>query len=1147
MPRRFQFEARALRVALRMVSLLSVSLIPVAAHAASRFWITPTGGGFGTPGLADSDWSTTDGGAGGATVPTNTDIANFTLNNTYEVTFTSAVTNTDLDIENGNVTFDLEGFTYAATSAIAIDVGNVAGQTGRLTVLDGTIAVDTVNDNIQVGNTDDATGFLTIGTGGQVGMAGLRPIVVVGNSGTGTLTVQNDAELFATNLYIGYAAGSSGTATFTGPQASLDVTATIYVGNAGTGAMTVSAGADVVSTSGTIIADEAGITGTLTVTGASSTWTQTGTMTVGNTGVATLNVQSSATLATGGSTIGNVAGSFGTANVSGSGSTWNLTNAFTIGASGEGTLNVTSGGLVASTSDLTIGSSAGRGTVTVNGAGSRIDLNNSLTVAAAGSGTLTISGGGQVECTAGVIASNAGGVGQVTISGAGSSLVSSGLVNIASAGTGTLTVENNGSLEVGSTLTIADPAGAAVGTLNFHGGSITADSFSRAAGATLNWTDGTMTLDAGTFNNAGASLTLNGADADDRPTLRLTNGSTTLVAQMGSLRVGDNRAATLEVTGGSILQVPSISIGAMDGGDGVVTVSGNNSSLTATISNINVGGTGSAGGGTGTLNVETGATATTAIAGQLRLWAGGTVNVNGGTLFYGTLTANGGSVNFNAGRIEQFNDLAADEATLTALLGASHVLGPGRTLAAGGGTATVTANLDLNGGQLVSNILSLASVGLGSTVLNIRGGSVAQFNNGATLGAGTRTFIDDGTLHAGTTLTQQGELFLSSTSRVTGATLLNTGLVSGSGRIDAALDNELLGQVRVAAGQRLVLGGTPNANDGLIDVSGGEFEVVALSTLTNSTVGPSTGLIAARDATLRFGGGLTNSGALSFTSGVSEVYGDITNTNILPTPGRIIVSGGAQANFYDDITNNGLIQVSAAGSLASTAVFLGSLSGLGVSGTGHVFNEGDMRPGASPGTMAFGGDLSFGPLAALEIELAGTMPGTQFDRVTVADQLSLGGALEVSLLGGFTPTMGDSFEIITAAGGITGTFTSELLPALSPNLEWNVLYGANSVSLQVLSTTLPGDFNFDGAANAADYVVWRKGMSPNPNSQSDYDLWSLNFGRTLGPGSGGATFLPPNSAATDHAFGNVPEPATLVTLVFCGITLFACRRRGPLW
>jgi hypothetical protein len=58
---------------------------------------------------------------------------------------------------------------------------------------------------------------------------------------------------------------------------------------------------------------------------------------------------------------------------------------------------------------------------------------------------------------------------------------------------------------------------------------------------------------------------------------------------------------------------------------------------------------------------------------------------------------------------------------------------------------------------------------------------------------------------------------------------------------------------------------------------------------------------------------------------------------------------------------------------------------------------------------------------------------------------------------------------------------------------------------------LPGDFNADGAVNAADYIVWRNG---GPGyTQSDYDDWRRNFGRTL---SGGGS--------SSDGRSNVPEP-----------------------
>jgi hypothetical protein len=82
--------------------------------------------------------------------------------------------------------------------------------------------------------------------------------------------------------------------------------------------------------------------------------------------------------------------------------------------------------------------------------------------------------------------------------------------------------------------------------------------------------------------------------------------------------------------------------------------------------------------------------------------------------------------------------------------------------------------------------------------------------------------------------------------------------------------------------------------------------------------------------------------------------------------------------------------------------------------------------------------------------------------------------------------------------------------------------------------TATGDFNLDGAVDAADYVVWRKGLGTT-YAQNHYSVWRANFGASLGPGSG-ATL--PSAAPLSAA---VPEPATWVQLIL--LLRFGCRRR----
>ncbi len=83
------------------------------------------------------------------------------------------------------------------------------------------------------------------------------------------------------------------------------------------------------------------------------------------------------------------------------------------------------------------------------------------------------------------------------------------------------------------------------------------------------------------------------------------------------------------------------------------------------------------------------------------------------------------------------------------------------------------------------------------------------------------------------------------------------------------------------------------------------------------------------------------------------------------------------------------------------------------------------------------------------------------------------------------------------------------------------------------SEQLPGDYNQDGAVDAADYVVWRK----NNGSPGDYDTWKSNFGRSNASGA--------HLDASGLAISSVPEPGALLLLLSTMASLSAAvpRRR----
>jgi hypothetical protein len=80
---------------------------------------------------------------------------------------------------------------------------------------------------------------------------------------------------------------------------------------------------------------------------------------------------------------------------------------------------------------------------------------------------------------------------------------------------------------------------------------------------------------------------------------------------------------------------------------------------------------------------------------------------------------------------------------------------------------------------------------------------------------------------------------------------------------------------------------------------------------------------------------------------------------------------------------------------------------------------------------------------------------------------------------------------------------------------WRVNYNPTNIQLVVGN---PGDFNFDGTVNTADYIVWRNnGWGP-----LNFSTWRANIGATYS-GSGAA----------------VPEPGTsvLFSMIVAGLAL----------
>ncbi len=87
--------------------------------------------------------------------------------------------------------------------------------------------------------------------------------------------------------------------------------------------------------------------------------------------------------------------------------------------------------------------------------------------------------------------------------------------------------------------------------------------------------------------------------------------------------------------------------------------------------------------------------------------------------------------------------------------------------------------------------------------------------------------------------------------------------------------------------------------------------------------------------------------------------------------------------------------------------------------------NGDLSPGFSAGELRIDDGLTLLADSRTLIEIGGLLPGTEHDLVTVLNgPTNLDGELVLSLIGGFTPTGADTFDILTGtmSGGISGTW-----------------------------------------------------------------------------------------------------------------------------
>lgn len=569
-------------------------------------------------------------------------------------------------------------------------------------------------------NADATLGQFTAGTatvdGGTWKNSGQ---LLVGDEGVGTLTIKNGGVVTSSGATIGNDVGSGGSsATVTGVGSTWTNNGSLTVGNVETSTLSILSGGTV-STNGNLVSigGTATGTGTITVDGAGSSLTG-GQVNVGDAGTGTLAVQNAGAVTSTSGIIGNASTGVGTVTVTGARSSWTNSGSIVVGEAGTGTLNILSGASVKSASSIIGDAATGVGVVNLAGSGSSWDDTGDPIVGNAGNGTLNITSGATLTSTVSVLGNLATGNGTVNVDGSGSTWIDNSTITVGNAGTGTLNVANGGLVIAKGGMIVAAQAGS-TGTVNLTDSELRTLALTGGSGsAQVNFNNAELTALAGNsafvsgfsgtqLNIQSGGLTIDNAGYKITAASPFTGAGALTSEGTGTLITTANNT----YTGGTTIESGTLAVG--DAGHPGAALSGGGATV------VNAGATlGGYGSVAGTVTNN----GTIAVADAVSVFAGG---AKGGFTINGTLINNGLAQVAGAGI---GNSLVATNYVGGAgsIVGLNTYLGgdgsPSDLLVIKGGTATGTSGLK------ITNVGGLGALTTGNGILvvdAINGGTTA--------------------------------------------------------------------------------------------------------------------------------------------------------------------------------------------------------------------------------------------------------------------------------------------------------------------------------------------------------------------------------------------------------------------------------------
>lgn len=952
-------------------------------------------------------------------------------------------------VDNG--TFSIAPTTSGASIVSLSGAGTVTLGTQSLTVTDGAGTFSgTISGSgglVLSGGTEALTGANTY-TGGTTILGGTLQIGGAGTTGTilGNVADAGTLAFYHTdNLEFDGTISGTGGVTQSG-SGILTLTAV----NTYTGGTTISAGTLALSSSSSIAGSSVSDTGTFDISATAGTSIKS----LAGTGTVQLGTQTLTLTAASGTFSGVLAGggnlvlNGGTELLSGAntytGSTTVNGGTLALGSTTV-TNNITDNAAVAFYTTGTVAMSG-----VISGTGSVTQSSGSTTISAAqtytglttiSAGTLALSGSGAIANSSGVVANGAfsiaaatSGVSIASLSGTGT--VQLGALNLTLAnasGTFSGVISGSGSLTLAGGSETLSGANTFTGVTTISGGTLVLSNtqslaasdvvdnatldisqVTGASGATTTLIvslagTGTVALGAKTLILAAASDTFSGTISG--------SGGLTLNGGVETLTGASNYTGTTTISGGTLILSGAGSLSASSAVSvaGYFDISDVTVSPTVTLASLAGSSSGTVDLGAENLNLANASGTffgTISGTGQLMLSGGteilaGANSYSGGTVITaGTLQiGNGYTSGSIVGNVADAGVLTFDRSDTSTVSGT--ISGTGAVIQLGSGTTILTAANTYSGGTTIT-------------------AGTLQIGNDAASGSIVGDVQDRGTLAFARSDTTTFSGLISGTGGVTqvsGTTILTANeSYTGSTVIDTLAGLQLVGSASIASSSGVT-------DNGSLDLSATSAPPQLASLSGSGTLALGGQTLTLTKGAGAFSGTISGTGGLVLTGGSGET---LSGTNTYS--GSTIVNGGS-------LSINGSIAASSGVTVNSG----GTLAGSGTVPAVVLASGATISPGsAGSGTLKVNGSVAFSSGDNFVVAVNGTSAG----KLSASGAEALAGTLSVVTATGSYP-LGQKLTVLTAAGGVTGTFTVSPVVSTGAQFSSKVSYDANDVYLEV--------------------------------------------------------------------------------------------------